>query len=142
MNKSTGKLVLEHIVVGLAIGFVVVTACFWLFGAYETGSMELMRQMTAWLVASACYGLVSLIYDSRLSFPAVLGIHFAGCAAITLAASYASGIMGYLNWHFSDWCTHILPTFVVLYLIISVVVTLIDKCETKKINKKISSKNK
>ncbi len=142
MKKSMSRLVLDHIIVGLGIGFVVVTVSFWLCGAYEMGGLELMRQMTAWLVASALYGLVSLIYDSGIAFPAVLAIHFIGCTTVTLVASYASGIMTYLNWHFVDWCTHILPSFVIVYIIISVLVTLVDKCETKKINQKINAKNK
>lgn len=134
--------ILEHIVVGLGIGFVVATACLWIFGVYEATGMEVMRQYTVWLVASALYGLVSMIYDSSISFPYSLIIHFVVCAAVTFAAVFASGIMvGYTgSWY--AVILAVLPVFVVIYIVVGAAVTLACRCEAKKINEKISLKNK
>ena len=134
--------ILNHIIVGLGIGFVITTVCFWAFGAYETGGLGLMRQMTAWLVASALYGLISMIYDSSIRFPYSLIIHFVVCAVVTFAAVFASGIMvGYTGSWYSVILA-VLPVFVVIYIVVGAAVTLACKCEAKKLNEKISLKNK
>lgn len=130
------KKVLEHIIVGLGIGFVVTTASLWAFRLYEESGMMVMRQFTTWLAASALYGLVSIIYDSDISFPVTLGIHFVGCALITFASSIVSGIMELMKWY--EWFIYVLPVFIVIYIIIGATVTLITKCQEKQINKKMS----
>lgn len=127
------KKVAEHIILGLAIGFVCTTACLWLFRVYELSGMEVMREFTAWLAASALYGIVSLIYDTNIRFPLSLAIHFIGCAAVTFVASIASGIMDLILWQ--EWFIYVLPVFIVIYLIIGTVTTVISRCQAKKINK-------
>lgn len=130
------KKVLEHIIVGLGIGFVVTTASLWAFRLYEATGMMVMRQFTTWLAASALYGLVSMIYDSDIPFPLTLGIHFIGCTLITFASSIVSGIMELMKWY--EWFIYVLPVFIVIYIIIGATVTLITKCQEKQINKKMS----
>lgn len=127
--------ILEHIIVGLGIGFVVTTASLWAFGLYEESGMTVMRQFTAWLIASPLYGLISMIYDSDKPFPLSLAIHFVACAAVTFAASAVSGIFEFMKWY--EWFIYVLPVFIIIYIAISIVVTVIIKYQEKQINKKI-----
>lgn len=132
--------IMEHIIVGLGIGFIVTTICLWIFKLNEAPGAEVMRQFTTWLFASAFYGLISMIYDSDMPFPLSLAIHFISCAAVTFIASWISGILNYMQWY--EWFLYVLPVFVVLYLIIGAGVTLTTQCQVKKINKKINTSQK
>ncbi len=134
------KKVMEHLLVGLGIGFVVTTVCLWIFGLNEATGAEVMREFTVWLVASALYGLISLIYDSKISLPLSCVIHFIVCASVTFVASCISGIMGYFTaWY--EWFFYVLPVFVVIYLIIGTGMVIVERCQTKKINERISKKS-
>lgn len=131
------KKIVEHIIVGLGIGFVCTTACLWLFGAYNGDGMAVMRQFSAWLGASFLYGAVSVIYDSDIPFPLSLIIHFTACLLITYAASAVSGLFNFIKW--GEWFIYVLPSFVIIYLIIGTVTTLAAKGTSKKINDKIQN---
>lgn len=132
------KKVTQHIMVGLAIGFVCTTVCLWIFGGYETTGMAVMRQFTTWLCASALYGLISIIFDTSIPLPASLSVHFIGCAAITFIASIVSGIMEVMLWY--EWFIHVLPMFVFIYIVIWAVIAITTRYEAKKINKKLDEK--
>lgn len=132
------KKVTQHIMVGLSIGFVCTTVCLWIFGAYEATGMAVMRQFTTWLAASALYGLFSLIYDTNIPLPALLSIHFIGCAAITFIASIVSGIMELMPWY--EWFIRVLPVFVFIYIVIAAVIAITTRQQAKKINKKLDEK--
>ena len=131
------KKIMKHLIVGLGIGFVVTTACLWMFKLNEASGAEVMRQFTTWLGASALYGLISLIYDSDIPFPLSLTIHFTACAAVTFIASYISGILNFMQWY--EWFIYVLPVFIILYFIIGVVMTVTTQCQAKKINEKINT---
>ncbi len=128
--------IIEHLIVGLGIGFVVTTASLWAFGLYEATGMAVMLQFTTWLAASALYGLISMIYDSDIPFPLTFAIHFTGCAVITFIASAVSGIMEFMQWY--EWFIYVLPVFVGIYIIIGIVVTITTKWQEKQINKKMN----
>lgn len=130
------KKIIEHLIVGMGIGFIVTTASLWAFRLYEATGMAVMRQFTTWLAASALYGLISMIYDSDIPFPFTLGIHFIGCAVITFIASIISGIMEFMEWY--EWFIYVLPVFVGIYIIIGIAVTVTTKCQEKQINKKMN----
>ncbi len=130
--------IIDHLIIGLGIGFVVTTASLWAFGLYEATGMMVMRQFTTWLAASALYGLISLIYDSDIPFPLTLGIHFTGCAIITFIASIISGIIKFTEWF--EWFIYVLPVFIGIYIIIGIAVTIVTKCQEKQINKKMESR--
>lgn len=134
------KKVMEHAIVGLGIGFVITTICLWIFRLNEATGAEVMREFTVWLVASALYGLISLIYDSNMPLPLSCVIHFVSCAVVTFAASCLSGIMGYFAaWY--EWFIYVLPVFVLIYCIIGAGVVIVERCQTKKMNEKISKKS-
>lgn len=132
------KKIMNHVGIGLAIGFVCTTACLWIFGAYEGSGLAVMRMVTAWLCASALYGFVSIIYHTRLSFPVNLMIHVVLCLAITFAASLFSGLFEFIEWY--EWFVSVLPTFAIIYGAIGVVSMLLIKHQAKQINKKINNK--
>ncbi len=132
------KKIIEHLIIGLGIGFIVTTACLWAFRLDEASGAEVMRQFTTWLAASACYGLISLIYDGDISFPLSLAIHFTGCVAITFIASYISGIMNFMKLY--EWFIYVLPVFIIIYIIIGIAVTVTTKYQEKIINKKMKTK--
>lgn len=131
------KKIAEHLIVGLGIGFVVTTVCLWIFKLNEATGAEVMREFTTWLVASACYGIISLIYDSDIPFPLSLAVHFIACATVTFIASYVSGIIHYFA-HWYEWFVYVLPVFIVIYLIIGAGMTIATKCQAKKMNEKIN----
>lgn len=130
------KKITEHIIIGLAIGFVVTTISLWCFKLYEASGMAVMREFTTWLAASALYGIISIIYDTDIPFPFSLIIHFTACAAVTFVASIVSGIMAFMKWH--EWFIYVLPVFVLIYIIIGAAVTITTHCQAKKINKKLN----
>ncbi|MCI9625281.1 MAG: DUF3021 domain-containing protein [Clostridia bacterium] len=134
------KKVMEHVIVGLGIGFVVTTVCLWIFKLNEATGAEVMREFTVWLIASALYGLISLIYDSNMSLPLSCAIHFIACALVTFIASVASGIIDYFA-HWYEWFIYVLPVFVLIYLVIGTGMTIVARCQAKKINEKISKKS-
>lgn len=133
-----GKII-EHIITGLGLGFVITTICLWAFGVYEANGITVMRQYTTWLVASALYGLISLIYDSDVKFPLSLAIHFGSCAAVTFVASFVSGLFEFMRLY--EWFIYVLPVFCIIYAVTGAVVTLVAKCQIKKINDKVKKKN-
>lgn len=132
------KKIMEHIIIGLAIGFVVTTISLWCFKVYEAPGITVMREFTTWLFASALYGIISLIYDTDTPFPLSLIIHFVACAAVTFAASFISGIMNFMNWY--EWFMYVLPVFVLIYIVIGAITTMVTRCQAKKINKKMTEK--
>lgn len=132
--------VMKHIGVGLSIGYVCTTVCLWVFRGYEASGFSVMRMFTAWLFASALYGLMSMIYHTHISFPIDLIIHFVACLAITFAASLAAGLFEFIKWY--EWFIYVLPNFIIIYVIIGVVSTIIVKYQTKQINKRINNKKR
>ncbi len=132
------KKITEHIIIGLAIGFVVTTISLWCFKVYEAPGISVMREFTTWLVASALYGIISLIYDTDIPFPVSLIIHFTACAAVTFAAAFVSGIMEFMKWY--EWFIYVLPVFILIYIVIGAAITITTRCQAKKINEKMKEK--
>lgn len=129
----------KHLTVGLAFGFIITTACLWAFKAYEGSGIMVMRQFTTWLVASALYGLASLLYDTNIPFPLNAVVHFIVCAGITLAASAVSGLFLLMKWY--QWFIYVLPVFVAIYIIIGITVAIATQWQAKIINKKVQKKS-
>lgn len=134
------KKITEHLITGLGIGFVVTTVSLWFFRLDQAPGEVVMRQFTTWLAASALYGLISLIYDTNAPFPLRLIIHFTACAAVTCIASVVSGIMEFMQWY--EWFIYVLPFFVIVYIIIGILVTVVSHLQAKIINSKIDKSNR
>ena len=133
------KKIFSNLGVGLAIGWIVTTACLWAWGcgSNDVSGIVIMRHMTIWMIASALYGLISLIYDSDLPLTAAIPIHFLSCGLVTFIASWAAGLFEIFSpWPY--WFIYVLPTFVVVYLIIGGISTFVELSRAKQINDKIN----
>lgn len=133
------KRTVSYISTGLAIGFIATTACLWMSGVNALSGNVVMRHYTVWLFASALYGFVSLIFDTKIVYPVTLIIHFFSCALITFIACFAAGVFSVIKLH--EWFICVLPMFVIIYIIISVTMAAAERIEARKINKKMNNKS-
>lgn len=132
------KKIIAHAAAGLAIGWIMTTACLWIFGGggEAVSGFTVLRNETVWLFASIIYGLISLIYDTNMPLPAAVGLHLFGCAAVTFLGSFAAGFFEMFDpWPY--WFIYVLPTFIIIYIIIGVSVTITERRRARKINEKI-----
>ena len=124
------KKVLDHVVMGLGIGFVVSTVCLSLM----RGMDETMQNVLAWMIASVLYGLISMIYDTEwLPLPGLIAVHFCGCVTVTLGTAWFLGYADSLLMLARD----IVPVFVLIYIIIGIGITFYARQDTKKLNKRM-----
>ena len=132
MKKKILDLV-EHILVAVGIGAIVSTVCMFVLQP-EPVAHDVLKQTSAWLVASALFGILSKIYDCEaLPLPAAIGIHMGGCLTITLATCW---LLGYAelggNFFFA-----ILPVFLVIYGVISGLVFWADHKSAEEVNQNL-----
>lgn len=124
------KNILLHIMAGLAIGSVVSTVCISLMD----GINGTLIQIFAWLFASALYGAVSLIYDTDFwPLPVQIAEHFILCFVITLITAWKLGYADSLG----ILALQILPSFLIIYIAVSVILFAADHHSAKQINQKL-----
>lgn len=124
------KNILLHIVIGLGIGSVVSTSCI----ALMDGMNGTLTQIFAWLFASALYGSVSLIYDTDFGpLPVQIAIHMLLCFGITLATAWRLGYAESLR----ILVLRISPSFVLIYVVVSIFLFAADHRRAKQINEKL-----
>lgn len=120
--------VLRYLTIGLAIGFV----CTVFFMIVFIGINELTIQLLVWLLASAGFGLASMIFENeKLSYLAKNVIHFITSLAIVSTISLCL---------YRDLMVSVILCFVLAYIVIYFVMGMIDKYEVKKINEKLQSR--
>lgn len=125
--------VLKCLSAGLAIGSVVSVICLY----FMNGADGTLKQMAAWLTASALYGIISIIYENdSVSFPLLTAIHMVLCAAVTLITAY---LLGYAS-SFFELAVHVLPLFVIIYIIISAALHLYGVFYARKVSEKLGRK--
>ncbi|MBE5769038.1 MAG: DUF3021 domain-containing protein [Clostridiales bacterium] len=121
-------------ITGMGFGFPVTLLCMSLFGGYNV----IVQEFLVWMVASALYGLLSVIlFDRKNDLPqmAVLGLHFVGVTAITIAAALLNGYVS----SFADVLPILIPTLVI-YVVITGVCAFLNKKTEKQINKALDEK--
>ena len=119
-----------HIAVGLGIGSVVSTVGI----ALMEGVDGTLFQVFAWLFASALYGAVSLIYDTDFwPLPLQIAVHLALCLFITLITAWK---LGYAE-HFGILALRIMPSFLIIYFAVSVILFAADHRRARQINEKL-----
>ncbi len=119
---------LQHLGVGLSIGFVLTTA----FSVTFMGLNEFTAQVLAWFIASALYGVSSMIFKIRsIKYLYISIIHYLICLGIT-------GVNVYL--FYQDYLISVLISFSISYFIIYIIMWLIEKHNLALINKKLSSR--
>lgn len=121
---------LTYLFTGIGIGTVVCTVSMAVMGGVD----GTLRQILAWVAASALFTVISQIMC--MDFGNLLirtVIHF--CLCFTLAVTVGT----FLNYS-SDWLSSarvMLPAFLIIYVIIYVGMFLVRMAETKELNKKL-----
>ena len=125
--------VVMHVIVAVGIGAIISTICMLCFNS-DPVVRETLLNVAAWLVASALYGLISLIYDTDfLPLPALIAIHAGGCLAITLVTCW---LLGYASLG-GNFFLAIIPLFFVIYVVISVLVFWSEHKSAQEVNRRL-----
>ena len=125
------KNTINSCITGIGVGMPITVLCIALFGGWN----ESIKGILVWLVASAFYGLISLIFGwEKLNLITATAIHCVGCLAITCAACT---INNYTE-NFLSILLYVLPVFAVVYTVIYTVAMLSSKAEAKKINETLN----
>ena len=120
--------------IGMGFGFPITLLCMTLIGGYNAAVQELL----VWMAASALYGLLSAVMDSKkldMSLPVSIGLHFFGCVAITMGAALLNGYL-----HSITDVLPILVPCVVIYVVVCLFCFLLMKQNEKQINKALEEK--
>jgi hypothetical protein len=121
-------------IIGMGFGFPITLLCMSLIGGYN----EVVREFLVWMVASALYGLLSTVMDSKkfdMPLPVSIGVHFFGCVAITMGAAL---LCGYIR-SVADVLPILIPS-IIIYVVVCFVCFLLMKQNEKKINKELEEK--
>ena len=121
-------------IIGMGFGFPITLLCMSLIGGYN----EVVREFLVWMVASALYGLLSTVMDSKkfdMPLPVSIGVHFFGCVAITLGAAL---LCGYIR-SVADVLPILIPS-IIIYVVVCFVCFLLMKQNEKQINKELEEK--
>lgn len=119
---------------GMGFGFPVTLLCMAAIGGYN----EVIREFLVWLVASALYGILSIVLFNRkndLPRAAVLGLHILGCVLITGGAALINGYISKLG----DVLPILIPA-IIIYAVVFGICYLTNKKAEKEINKALEEK--
>jgi len=120
---------------GIGIGVPITLLCMTLIGGFN----DVIREFLVWTVASALFGVLSLLLfqqPGNLSLPAATALHCVGC--MTVAAG-AGAIVGYGD-SFLTLLLAILPVFLVVYSILYGASYIAMKKEAQRINAELEQK--
>ena len=134
MKKNTLQLIFTYLIVAVGIGAIVIT--FSLLVNY--GMNDILKQLTVWLIASAVIGLASMVYENvRLSHFTATLIH----APITALVALCSGwILGYGDGSLTLLLMRMLPTIVVIYAVIHLILFLFRRAALSDLNSRLQEK--
>ncbi len=120
-------------ITGIGIGMPITILCMTLIGGYN----GVIKEFLVWLIASALFGALSLLFRiSKLNLVVATIIHCVGCLLITCGACK---IIGYSD-SFSQILLAVLPVFVVVYGVIYAVSIISMKKEAKKANEALQNR--
>lgn len=118
--------ILKRIAVGLAFGFVITT----FFLIASSTDKVVAYQVLAWCIASAIYGVSSVVYDIKsINTLCATLLHYVICLAVT-------GVNIYL--FYREFLGGVIISFTVIYLVIYLVMWQCDRRSIGKINKKLN----
>ena len=121
-------------IVGMGFGFPITLLCMALIGGYNA----VVQEFLVWMAASALYGVLSTVVDSKkfdMPLPVSIGLHFFGCAAITMGAAL---LCGYIS-SVADVLPILIPA-IVIYVAVCFICFLLMKQNEKQINKVLEEK--
>ena len=116
-------------IVGMGFGFPITLLCMALIGGYNA----VVQEFLVWMVASALYGVLSTVMDSKkfdMPLPVSIGLHFFGCVAITMGAALFCGYVSSI----ADVLPILIPA-IVIYFVVYFICFLLMKQNEKQINK-------
>ena len=121
-------------IIGMGFGFPITLLCMILIGGYNV----VMREFLVWMAASALYGVLSTVMDSKkldMPLPVSIGLHALGCIVITMGAAL---LCGYVQ-SVADVLPILIPA-ILIYLVVCLVCFLLMKQTEKQINKALEEK--
>ena len=121
-------------IIGTGFGFPITLLCMLLIGGYNV----VMREFLVWMAASALYGVLSTVMDSKkldMPLPVSIGLHALGCIVITMGAAL---LCGYIQ-SVADVLPILIPA-ILIYLVVCLVCFLLMKQTEKQINKALEEK--
>ncbi len=120
-------------ITGIGIGIPVALLCMTLIGGYN----EVIKEFLVWTVASALFGLVSVLFQGeRFNLIVTTAIHCVCCMLITAGACF---IIGYVK-GFGEFLIAIVPVFLLVYVVIYFVTFISMKKAAKEANEALSNK--
>ena len=127
------KKIVSYAILGMGIGSPIFTACLGPGGNDSAG----LRDTTAWLAASAVYGMLSLIYEADgLKLPVKVGLHALLCGLISLAVGRFLGYGESLGTLFLGMA----PVFILIYGLIWGAMYAADRRRARKLNERLKEK--
>ncbi len=121
-------------IIGMGFGFPITLLCMVLIGGYNA----VVQEFLVWMVASALYGVLSTVMDSKkFDIPLLvsIGLHALGCIVITMGAAL---LCGYIN-SIAAVLT-ILIAALVIYTVVCLICFLLMKQNEKQINNALEEK--
>ncbi len=121
-------------IVGMGFGFPITLLCMILIGGYNA----VVQEFLVWMVASALYGVLSTVMDSKkfdMPLPVSIGLHALGCIVITMGAAL---LCGYIH-SIADVLPILIPALVI-YIVVCLICFLLMKQNEKQINKALEEK--
>jgi uncharacterized membrane protein YesL len=121
-------------IIGMGFGFPITLLCMILVGGYN----PVMKEFLVWMAASALYGVLSTVMDSKkfdMPLPASIGLHALGCIVITMGAAL---LCGYVK-SIADVLPILIPALVI-YIVVCLICFLLMKQNEKQINKALEEK--
>jgi hypothetical protein len=121
-------------IIGMGFGFPITLLCMILIGGYNV----VMREFLVWMAASALYGVLSTVMDSKkldMPLPVSIGLHALGCIVITMGAAL---LCGYIQ-SVADVLPILIPA-ILIYIVVCLVCFLLMKQTEKQINKALEEK--
>ena len=121
-------------IIGMGFGFPITLLCMFMIGGYNV----VMREFLVWMAASALYGVLSTVMDSKkldMPLPVSIGLHALGCIVITMGAAL---LCGYIQ-SVADVLPILIPA-ILIYLVVCLVCFLLMKQTEKQINKALEEK--
>lgn len=131
MKASKIQILFLYAIVGIGIGSIVSTIILTLV----FGMTELIQNLIVWLIASAIFGLISLVYESeRLTFLTATCIH----APVVFIIALVSGwILGYGEGSIVLLLERMMPRIVLTYIIVHFVLFLIRRTAVQDVNSRL-----
>lgn len=121
-------------IIGMGFGFPITLLCMILIGGYNA----VVQEFLVWMVASALYGVLSMVMDSKkfdMPLPVSIGLHALGCIVITMGAAL---LCGYIH-SIADVLPILIPALVI-YIVVCLICFLLMKQNEKQINKALEEK--